>query len=112
MTRSWTGRRTVSVTDYSGVLVPLEEAHLHSHSARVGRTEFEDVSDDGASDGVDVDDDGKDSDREDGMLLMRAAEYSIEGLRREVRKGGKGRTWTEYECELGPCGKEKRHLRC
>jgi MFS family permease len=78
-------------------LVPLEEAHLHSHSARVGRTEFEDASDDGASDGVDADDDGKDSDHEGGMLLMRAAEYSIEGLRREVRRGGKGKTWTEYE---------------
>jgi hypothetical protein len=93
-------------------LVPLEEAHLHSHSARVGRTEFEDASDDGASDGVDADDDGKDSDHEGGMLLMRAAEYSIEGLRREVRRGGKGKTWTEYECELGFCGEDERQLQC
>lgn len=90
----------MSVTDYPGVLVPLDQAHLHSHSARTGHTEYEDVSDDAESDGPDESESTKDSDNEGtGMLLMSAAEYSIEGLRREVRRGGKGRTWTDYECE-------------
>jgi hypothetical protein len=36
---------------------------------------------------------------------MSAAEYSIDGLRKEVRRGGKGR-WTDYERESRPrfCG--------
>jgi hypothetical protein len=98
--RLWTGRRTESVDDYAGVLIPLEEAHLHSHSARSGHSEYEEVpdeeSDAGQDDATKVQDDGT------GMLLMSAAEYSIEGLRREVRRGGKGRTWTDYECEMLP----------
>ncbi|GAW25317.1 hypothetical protein SAMD00023353_0403210 [Rosellinia necatrix] len=102
--------RQESASDYSGVLVPLEEAHLHSHSARCGKAEFEDrhAEEDDADDGVCV---GGDEDEEtalgtafkngdnegDGMLQMHAAEYTIEGLRRDVRKGEPGRRWTEYE---------------
>jgi hypothetical protein len=110
--------RIESVHDYTGVLVPLEEAHLHSHSARSGRCEFEEAGD-GSEDGRGVGDDdetarlndpdeaesdaGKDSENEDtGMLQMDAAEYTIEGLRREVRKGERGRVWTEYESEWFP----------
>ena len=96
-----------SAADYSSVLVPLEEAHLHSHSARVGRCEFEERP---PADDDDDDDDeeeagvggghGSRKDREtesQGMLEMSAAEYSIEGLRKEVRRGGRSH-WTDYEC--------------
>lgn len=39
----------------------------------------------------DVDEGGKDSEHEEtGMLEMSVSEYSIEGLRREVRKGARG----------------------
>ncbi|EEY14319.1 membrane transporter [Verticillium alfalfae VaMs.102] len=82
---------TESVDDYLGVVVPLEEAHLHSHSARTGRTEFEDPP----SPGDDAGDAPKDREESEGMLEMSAAEYSIEGLRREVR-AGKGDS-TDYE---------------
>ncbi|KAJ2987174.1 hypothetical protein NUW58_g4651 [Xylaria curta] len=99
--------RQESVDDYLGVLVPLEEAHLHSHSARCGKAEFEEDrrgSGDANADG-DLDDEEtalgnsfKNSDNEgEGMLQMNAAEYTIEGLRRDVRKGEPGRRWTEYE---------------
>jgi hypothetical protein len=101
---SWRFAKNESVHDYVGVLVPLEEAHLHSHSARSGRCEFEEVrsgSDDGAE--LDLDDEagdeaGKNRENE-GMLQMNAAEYTIEGLRQAVRKGERGRVWSEYECE-------------
>lgn len=97
----WPGTRVESIHDYVGVLVPLDEAHLHGHSARCGRTEFEDAPDDDAS--SDHDDAPKDPDDEGaGMLEMSAAEYSIEGLRREVRSGEKGKTWTEYESTKTP----------
>ncbi|KAH8902688.1 MFS general substrate transporter [Coniochaeta sp. PMI_546] len=95
MPRLWTGRRTESVEDYAGVLIPLDEAHLHSHSARSGHCEYEEVPDEASDAGQD--DAAKGQDDGSGMLLMSAAEYSIEGLRREVRRGGKGRTWTDYE---------------
>ncbi|KAI0442441.1 sugar transporter [Xylaria telfairii] len=102
--------RQESVHDYIGVLVPLEEAHFHSHSARCGKAEFEEArqgSDDGDGN-ADLDDDEdeetalggsfKNSDNEgQGMLQMDVAEYTIEGLRRDVRKGEPGRRWTEYE---------------
>lgn len=93
-----------SVHDYAGVQVPLEEAHLHSHSARTGRAEFEEVrqDDDEERDAAPghEDDADKDPDHEGtGMLQMSAAEYTIEGLRRAVRHGEKGRTCTEYEGE-------------
>ncbi|CRK23067.1 hypothetical protein BN1723_012884 [Verticillium longisporum] len=86
---------TESVDDYLGVVVPLEEAHLHSHSARTGRTEFEDPPSPGDDAGDDAGDAPKDREESEGMLEMSAAEYSIEGLRREVR-AGKGDS-TDYE---------------
>jgi hypothetical protein len=98
-------RRHESMNDYPGVLVPLDRAHLHSHSARSGRAEFEEVRE-GPDDAdvEDVDDDPEadaakvDANEDTGMLQMSAAEYTIEGLRREVRKDGeRGRRWTEYE---------------
>lgn len=93
---AWPGTRVESVHDYAGVLVPLDEAHLHGHSARCGRTEFEDAPP--GDDASDQGDPGKDADDEGaGMLEMSAAEYSIEGLRKEVRSGERGKTWTEYE---------------
>jgi hypothetical protein len=93
----WPGWRTESVDNYSGVLVPLEEAHLHSYSARCGRTEYEEVPDEAEDDD---DDAAKDTDDEvTGMLEMSACEYSIEGLRKEVRRGEKERKWTDYECK-------------
>ncbi|KAK3325896.1 major facilitator superfamily domain-containing protein [Apodospora peruviana] len=93
----WTRRRTESVNDYTGVLIPLDEAHLHSHSYRSGRSEFEGSLDDDASD-TEAGSGGKDHEDEGtGMLEMSAAEYSIEGLRKEVRRGGTGEKWTEYE---------------
>jgi hypothetical protein len=100
--------RRESVNDYIGVLVPLEEAHLHGHSARCGKTEFEAAGDgfNDASATFDEDESElgaafKHGDNEGtGMLQMDAAEYTVEGLRRDVRKGEPGRRWTEYECEL------------
>lgn len=86
-----------SVENYLGVVVPLEEAHLHSHSCRTGRTEFEERP---TPDEDDDDDATKDAEERQGMLEMSAAEYSIEGLRKEVRKG-KGES-TDYESESGP----------
>ncbi|KAH8785046.1 membrane transporter [Diaporthe sp. PMI_573] len=89
----WRGLRAESVDSYSGVLVPLDQAHLHSHSARCGRTEFEELSANS-----DEEDDPKDGagDEGTGMLEMSAAEYSIEGLRKEVRRGGGGMR-SDYE---------------
>ncbi|KAL1878281.1 hypothetical protein Daus18300_002199 [Diaporthe australafricana] len=89
----WRGLRTESVDNYSGVLISLDQAHLHSHSARCGRTEYEELPSHG-----DDEDDPKDSvgDEGTGMLEMSAAEYSIEGLRKEVRRGGSGMR-SDYE---------------
>lgn len=99
-----------SVHDYIGVLVPLEEAHLHGHSARCGKTEFESrgSSDEDAISSIGLDEEEtelgaayKHGDHEGtGMLQMDVAEYTIEGLRRDMRKGETGRRWTEYECEF------------
>lgn len=91
-------RKPEHVDDYAGVLIPLDQAHLHSHSARCGRTEYEEVPGD---DDVDGDEDPKDrggvaDDEGTGMLEMSAAEYSIQGLRKEVRKGAGG-TRSVYE---------------
>ncbi|KAL7799013.1 MFS general substrate transporter [Trichoderma ceciliae] len=85
--------RTESVDHYDGVLISLEEAHLHSHSARVGRVEFE--AQDESADGDDDVGSAKD-DQGEGMLLMNAAEYTIEGLRAQMRQGKRGE-WTDYE---------------
>jgi hypothetical protein len=87
--------RTESVDNYDEVLVPLEQAHLHSHSARVGRVEFE-AQEESADDEDDVGS-AKD-DQGEGMLLMNAAEYTIEGLRAQMRQGKRGE-WTDYESE-------------
>jgi len=63
---------------------------------------------DGANDDdVDDDDDGADKGGDEGdtaMLVMTsaAAEYSIEGLRREVRRGRRGESWTAYESGCFP----------
>lgn len=95
-------RRQESVHDYVGVLVPLEEAHLHSHSARSGRSEFEEARNSSDEEST-LDDEPeagppKDGDTEHtGMLQMSAAEYTIEGLRGEVRQGERRRRWSEYE---------------
>jgi len=105
----WTGSRAESVNDYAGVLVELEEAHLHSHSCRSGRrTEFDESLEDDDADGDSNHHGGRgggksggDDDECTGMLEMSVAVYSIEGLRKEVRRGGaKGETWTAYESEF------------
>lgn len=97
--RTFRRGRTEEADDYAGVLIPLTEAHLHSHSARIGRCEFESLPQDDEEDADDAA--SKDSERESqGMLEeMTPAEYTIEGLRREVKRGGKGQ-WTDYECEF------------
>ncbi|CAN8105954.1 unnamed protein product [Discula destructiva] len=82
--------------DYSAVIIPLEQAHLHSHSARCGRTEYEEVP--GAD--PEEEEDGKDGEGGEGqgMLEMDAAEYSISGLRKEVRRrDGSGKARGVYE---------------
>jgi len=92
--------RIESVDYYAGVLVPLEEAHLHSHSARTGKVEFE-ARNFAVGDDEDEIENGsaKDEDSErEGMLEMDAAEYTIEGLRKEMREGRRGQ-WSEYESE-------------
>lgn len=93
--------------DYSAVVIPLEQAHLHSHSARCGRTtEYDEVPgaaaddpEDGGGKGA-----GDDAGEMETMLEIDAAEYSISGLRNEVRRGerregGKG-TAGVYESEF------------
>ncbi|KXJ91019.1 major facilitator superfamily domain-containing protein [Microdochium bolleyi] len=104
---TWRFARQESVHDYAGVLVPLEEAHLHSHSARSGKTEFEEPPDAagtqdynpiGVEEGSREPEDKDDEDEGTGMLQMSAAEYTIDGLRREVRRGGeRGQQWSSYE---------------
>ena len=111
MPRLWPGRRIESVDDYAGVLVALEDAHLHSHTYRLRRragfAESLVLGDDAASDDC-VEGVVKVGSEDEGtaMLDMSVPEYSIEGLRREVRRGAKGEKWTAYESEepfLFPC---------
>jgi hypothetical protein len=96
----WTWRRSETAADYSSAVIPLNEAHQHSHSYRLRpRPDPEGQLDDEA---FDDDDDDPDKDGDDGdttMLVMTRSvdEYSIEGLRREVRAGKKGGEWTTYE---------------
>jgi len=91
----WTRPRAIeSVTNYSGVLIQLDEAHLHSHTYRSGQ-EDEDASDDTPSTPTTTTKDGDDEGTS--MLELSVAEYSIEGLRKEVRRGGKGEKFTAYE---------------
>ncbi|KAK4041769.1 hypothetical protein C8A01DRAFT_14529 [Parachaetomium inaequale] len=95
----WTWRRPETAVDYASAVIPLEEAHQHSHSYRLRpRPDPEGQLDDEASE----DDDGADKDGDEGDTTMlvntsAAAEYSIEGLRREVRRGRRGENWTAYE---------------
>ncbi|KAG6064838.1 hypothetical protein E4U32_008037 [Claviceps aff. humidiphila group G2b] len=98
------GSRVESVHDYAGVLVPLEEAHLHGLSARSDLRRQRRRADDlesaatAAADDEDEDEDeGKGADSEaEAMLQMEEAEYTIDGLRAEMRQGRQGQ-WTEYE---------------
>ncbi|KAH6899907.1 major facilitator superfamily domain-containing protein [Thelonectria olida] len=81
-----------SVDDYTGVLVPLDQAHRYTQSAKSkGKSRAQpDEEDDGIEE-------TKDGDYEmQGMLHAKANEYSIEGLRREMREGRQGQ-WTTYE---------------
>ncbi|KAF3762941.1 MFS general substrate transporter [Cryphonectria parasitica EP155] len=79
--------RPESTADYTGVLIPLDRAHLHSHSARCGQVEYEEDRRVGsAGSGVGRGRGGGRRDEGAAMLEMSAAEYSIEGLRREVRR--------------------------
>ncbi|KAL2190886.1 MFS general substrate transporter [Thermothelomyces heterothallicus CBS 203.75] len=105
----WTWPRSETAADYSSAVVPLDEAHQHSHSYRLrprpesGERRGDGVPGHGDDHGDDDDDDdGADKDGEEGdtaMLVMTnaAAGYSIEGLRKEVRRGRRGENWTAYE---------------
>ncbi|KAK1778999.1 major facilitator superfamily domain-containing protein [Copromyces sp. CBS 386.78] len=96
----WSGYRSESVEDYPGVLIPLAEAHLHSHSSRSRPpSDLDDALLGQDDEGVQHHKDPAD-DEDTGMLLEMGTEpeYSIEGLRREVRRGNKGgEKWTDYE---------------
>lgn len=111
---SWRWRASpTSSASYTtaAVLVPLDQAHLHSYSARCGRTEYEELSDDDDGKQNGVDGDGRQENHENGdetddyeavgMLQMSAAEYSIDGLRKAARRG-RGRGVSEYESEWDP----------
>ncbi|KAG6259339.1 hypothetical protein E4U24_005940 [Claviceps purpurea] len=101
------GRRVESVHDYAGVLVPLEEAHLHGISARSDRTRSDSRRQGRRADDLESaataaaeeeeEEEMKNADSEaEAMLQMEEAEYTIDGLRAEMRQGRQGR-WTEYE---------------
>ncbi|XP_044721271.1 major facilitator superfamily domain-containing protein [Hirsutella rhossiliensis] len=84
--------RVESAHHYAGVLVPLEEAHLYSHSAprRHARPAA----------GTDIVLDKEEADGGEGQgMLDDEGEYSIRGLRKETRAGAcsGGQRWTEYE---------------
>ncbi|KAL2020905.1 hypothetical protein VTK56DRAFT_7792 [Thermocarpiscus australiensis] len=97
MPNLWRRRRAEAGDDYAGVVVvPLDEAHLHSHSYRSRTSDADGSLDDDAFGDRGRDKDGDDEDTT--MLVMNAApEYSIEGLREEVRRGERGKQWTPYE---------------
>ena len=99
----WSGYRSESVDDYPGVLVALEEAHLHSHTSR--SRPISDLDDGLPGPNGEGGHHHKDpaDDEDTGMLLEMGTEpeYSIGGLRREVRRGNKGgEKWTDYESEI------------
>lgn len=91
---NWTIPRPRTPSSLDRVIVPLEDAHLHSYAARRGGAEArpeDDIED------VEGESGAKGSEHEGtGMLEMNVSEYSIEGLRREIRKGSRGKL-TEYE---------------
>jgi hypothetical protein len=100
----WPWRRAGTAADYTAVVVPLDEAHQHSHTYRLRpRLETEGQLDDDAFEeedaGIDKDGDGDDEDTTMLVASSTVPEYSIEGLRREVRRGRREENWTPYESE-------------
>ncbi|KAG9251272.1 major facilitator superfamily domain-containing protein [Emericellopsis atlantica] len=105
---AWGFRRKETVDDYIGILIPLDKAHLYSHSAKHGKLNYEHVNDadmEELLDDVEMqerqgEDEHETENETRGMLQTRAFEYSIKGLRAETRRGqGSGRngSWTPYE---------------
>lgn len=90
----WNVPRPRTPSSLDRVIIPLEDAHLHSHAARVGGVQPHDSDDD--DEDVEGEPGPKSSHEETGMLEMSVSEYSIEGLRREVRKGSHAQL-TDYE---------------
>lgn len=106
--------RTASVSDYTDVLVPLDEAYEYSHNARTGnvaQTEYAPANtteDDDAENGESSkrsrsdENDDDDDDLENGTQppSQSGGEYSIEGLRRYARQptdGKQQQRFTDYE---------------
>ncbi|CAG7560101.1 unnamed protein product [Fusarium equiseti] len=79
-----------SVDDYVGVLVPLEEAHLYSQAAKAKRASHGEKREEGELDDLEM------KEEREGMLGGDSAEYTVEGLRKEMREGRRGQ-WTTYE---------------
>ncbi|KAM0415735.1 hypothetical protein ACHAPT_013283 [Fusarium lateritium] len=78
-----------SVDDYIGVLVPLDEAHLFSQAAKSKKSTSNEKAE-GELDDLEA------KEEREGMLGGDPGEYTIEGLRKEMREGRQGR-WTTYE---------------
>lgn len=78
-----------SVDDYIGVLIPLDEAHLFSQAAK-SKKSSENEKVEGELDDLEA------KEEREGMLGGDPGEYTIEGLRKEMREGRQGR-WTTYE---------------
>jgi hypothetical protein len=81
-----------SVDDYIGVLVPLEEAHLYSQAAKAKNASNGAKREEGEMDDLEM------KEESEGMLGGEAGEYTVEGLRKEMREGRRGQ-WTTYESE-------------
>jgi len=81
-----------SVDDYVGVLVPLEEAHLYSQAAKAKSANHGEKREEGELDDLEM------KEEREGMLGGDSAEYTVEGLRKEMREGRRGQ-WTTYESE-------------
>jgi hypothetical protein len=93
----WGLRHVESVDDYLSVLIPLDKAHLYSHSAKQGRAGPASRSEHAEVGDADEEKDGENE--TSGMLHGHAGEYSIEGLRKEMRQGNQGK-WTSNESML------------
>jgi hypothetical protein len=93
----WGLRHVESVDDYLSVLIPLDKAHLYSHSAKQGRAGSASRREDAEVGDADEEKDGENE--TSGMLHGHAGEYSIEGLRKEMRQGNQGK-WTSNESML------------
>lgn len=84
---------------YAGVLIPLEEAHQHSYSSRTNRASL--IESSIIADGNGGKNQGESADMHECTgMLGPVPEYSVEGLRREVRQDGNPGTWSEYEREI------------